>query len=868
MIIDFQQSIVTYFSRVLFFYLTIIINIAITTMKKLYFLLLIMLLPLSMFAQQSSYQVSGLAVDSITGETLPYVTCAVYNEKNPTQVISRFAGNVDGTFSAQIKSPGTYILMVSCVGQSPVRRTFTIADSQPKIDLGKLRMGPAGEALKELNVVAVRPLIKVEADKISYDAEQDPESKTSTVLDMLRKVPMVTVDGQDNIQLKGSSNFKFFLNGKPTSVFNNNPGLILKSMPANMVKNVEVITQPGAKYDAEGVGGIINIVTMQQSSSAQGYSATISSQASSRGSYGAGANLMLQSGKFSFSGNFNYMYNKQFPVVTTTERQSYVPNAPYARGTQVATVDNITPMQFGNAQLSYEIDSLNLLTLTFNRRFGRPNSETVATTENFDADGNKVFAYIQNSVQTQSWGATDYGVDFQHMFKRKGELLTLSYKLSNTPNSSNYEASNVLNNSYISKPQPGLIQYSKSNNIASTNEHTAQLDYTVPISKTQTLEAGAKYILRQNMSDIEEEFSYFDFSKPSPFTPYIMADSATRFENRLDIAGAYASYTGNFGKWSLKGGLRFEYTWLQAEFDNVARNFSSDYGALVPSALINYRLTDMKNLKLGYNKRIQRPSIAFLNPYVDRRDPNYISFGNPELDPENNHSITFGYSSFAAKYNLSAELSYSFVNNAIEQFSYIQPGEVVQQITYGNIGKKDQFGLNLFGSYRGLPWLNLYSNATVNYLVLASDNLSFENSGLTGRLFVGATFMLPKDFRISTGGGGNLPQITLQGSQSAFYFSYMALSKDFLKKRLNVSLSGVYLPNSHIVITTKGVDANTGNPTFNQKTDVHLTKSTELRFNVSYRLGSMNMQTKKSKKTINNDDQKERSTSGFGETPI
>ncbi len=836
-------------------------------MKKLFYLL-IMLLPLSLFAQQANYHVSGIAVDSISGETLPYVTCSVLNEKNPTQVVSRFAGNVDGTFNAQIKVPGTYVLVVSCVGQSPLSRTFTVTEAQSKVDLGKLRMGPAGEALKELNVVAVRPLIKVDADKITYDAEQDPESKTSTVLDMLRKVPMVTVDGQDNIQLKGSSNFKFFLNGKPTSVFNNNPGLILKSMPANMVKNVEVITQPGAKYDAEGVGGIINIVTMQQSGSAQGYSATISSQASSRGSYGAGANLMLQSGKFSFSGNFNYMYNKQFPMVTTTERESFVPNAPYARGKQVATVDNVTPMQFGSAQLSYEIDSLNLLSFSFNRRFGRPYSETEATTENFDATGNKVFAYTQNSTQTQSWGATDYGVDFQHMFKRKGELLTLSYKLSNTPNNSNYEARNELNPNYISKPQAGLIQFSKSDNKASTNEHTAQLDYTVPLTKTQTFETGVKYILRQNMSDINEEFSYFDFTQPSPFTPYIMADSVSSFDNRLDIAGTYASYTGNFGKWSLKGGVRYEHTWLQAEFDNVVRNFSSNYGALVPSALISYRITDMKSMKLGYNKRIQRPSIAFLNPYVDRRDPNYISFGNPELDPENNHSITLGYSSFAAKYNLSAEMSYSFVNNAIEQYSFIESGEVVQQITYGNIGKKDQIGMNLFGSYRGLPWLNLYSNASLNYVVLASDNLSFENSGFTGRLFVGATFMLPKDFRISTGGGGNLPQITLQGSQSAFYFSYMAISKDFLKKRLNVSLSGVYLPNSHIVITTKGVDAKTGNPTFNQKTDVHLTKSTELRFNISYRLGSMNMQTKKSKKTISNDDQKERSTSGFGETPM
>lgn len=815
----------------------------------------------------SNFSVKGQAVDSISHEALPYVTCSVVLENNPQQVVTRFASDIDGKFNGEIKAPGKYTLIISCVGQETVKRHFSIDATNNQALLGKIALAPAKESLKEVSVVATKPLIKADADKITYNTEQDPEAKSSTVLDILRKVPMVTVDGQDNIQLKGSSNFKFFLNGKPTNMFNNNPGLILKSMPANMVKNIEIITQPGAKYDAEGIGGIINIVTMQQTS-AQGYSATINAQASSLGSYGSGLNLMIQKGKFSFSGYYNYMLNKQFPVTTSTERNNYISGAPYPYSHQVATVKNTTPMQFGSGQLSYELDTANLFTFSFNRRYGRPKSTTTAVTDNRDANMNMLFGYSQQSTQNQSWGSTDLGLDYQHSFKTKGETLTLSYKLSNTPNNSNYEATNILDPQYQKLPQAGLSQWTKSNNFASTNEHTFQTDYSKPLAKGHTLEMGAKYIIRLNDSKTNEEFNYFNFNKAYPYTPYINADSTSNFNNNQGIMGLYTSYSANVGKWGLKAGVRYEYTWLNAMFDHSDRNFSTQYGSLVPSATITYRLSDMNSLKLGYNKRIQRPSIGYLNPYVDRLDPNFISYGNPNLDPENSHNITFGYSSFAPKYNISAELAYTFVNNSIEQYSFIREGSTIQEITYGNIGHNKQLGLNIFGSYRGLKWLNLYMNSNVNYVKMTSTANKLSNDGFTGRMYLGGTFMLPKDFRISTGGGGNLPQVTLQGSQSAFYFSYIALSKDFLKKRLSVSLSGVYLPKSHIIITTKGVNSTTGATTFDQLTDVHLTKSTEFRFNISYRIGNMTAQVKKTQKTISNDDQKEKDNSSVGQSPM
>lgn len=814
------------------------------------------------------YQVSGQAIDSLTLETLPYVTCAILRQDDPQDIVTRFAGGADGNFSGSLRAPGKYVLVVSFVGKKPYMRSFEVTETSKHARLGTISLGPDGQTINEVNVVAVRPIIRSEADRIIYDAQQDPETQTSSVLEMLRKVPLITVDGQDNVQLKGASNFVFHLNGKPTQLFSGNPGMILRSIPASMVKSVEVITEPGARYDAEGIGGIINIVTVQQST-ARGYSATLSAQGSSRGSLGGGLNLVVQQGKFSFSGNFNYSHNKQFPVITTTERGNYLPGAPYPYGKQVARVINESPMQFSSAQLSYEHDSLNLVTVTFNRRYGRPEGLTTALTENFDADMNPLFVYNQTNTNKVTWGGTDLGVDYQRSFKRnKSELFTLSYRLGNTPNSSNFEATNVLDTDYLLLPQPGLAQWSRSENVAFTNEHTFQADYTLPILKGHTIETGVKYILRLNSSETNESHRYFNFIAGYPFIPYIELDSISSFSNNQDILGTYLSYTGNLKQWGLKTGLRYEYTWLEAQFNETDRNFNANYGALVPSAILTYRITDMKNVKLGYNNRIQRPGIGFLNPYVDRRDPNYINYGNPDLDPERSHAITLGYSSFTAKFNLNAELAYNFVNNAIEQYSFIREGGTIQEITFDNIGKNRRVGVNLFGNYRGLSWLNLFVNSNVNYVSLQSNAMNLSNSGITGRLFGGGTVTLPKDYRISAGAGGNLPQVNLQGSQSAFYFSYMAISKALLNKRLNVSLSGVWLPKPHIILNTEGVNRTTGELTFRQLTDVHLTKSTELRLNISYRIGNVNAQVRTTRKTIDNDDQKMRETKSLGDAPM
>lgn len=222
--------------------------------------------------QSGNYSVKGVLVDSLTNDTEPYATIRILSAKSPDKPVKLNVTDEKGRFNEKLTQPGDYIITLTSVGKKTVERKFTLSASQKQVDLGTLYTAEASEMLKGVEVVAQKPLVKAEIDKISYSVEDDPDSKTNTTLEMLRKVPLVTVDGEDNIQVNGSSNFKVHVNGKPNTLMSNNPKEVLRSLPANSVKSIEVITEPGAKYDAEGIGGILNIIT--DDARMQGYNVT------------------------------------------------------------------------------------------------------------------------------------------------------------------------------------------------------------------------------------------------------------------------------------------------------------------------------------------------------------------------------------------------------------------------------------------------------------------------------------------------------------------------------------------------------------------------------------------------------------------
>ena len=288
-------------------------------MKKLLLaLILIFHAAIEMQAQEDTVvaiEVTGRVTDSITGENIPYATLGIVFSAFPDYIISRSACDENGRFTVKLDMAGDYVFTFQSVGKSSLVRTFEIPEGKSKVDLGLIPMSDNDKQLAEVTVTAQRPLVKIDVDRITYNLEDDPEAITSTTLEMLRKVPMLTVDGEDKIQLKGSENFKIYLNGKPSSMLSGtNSSNVLRSMPASSVKHIEVITDPGAKYDAEGIGGIINIVTARNS--LQGYTSTVSAETTSFGAYRGSGFLTTKIGKIGITANYNYIDNRR-PVPPT-----------------------------------------------------------------------------------------------------------------------------------------------------------------------------------------------------------------------------------------------------------------------------------------------------------------------------------------------------------------------------------------------------------------------------------------------------------------------------------------------------------------------------------------------------------------------
>ena len=272
------------------------------------------MMAIAITAHGQTSTISGVLLDSLTHEGEPYATIRVYKGKKSETPVAMSVTAEDGKFSQKVTGQGNYLISFTSMGRKEIVRRVQLTETGGIIDLGNLLVQDDTKQLKGVEVVAQKPLVKMETDKMTYDVQSDNDVKTNTVLDMLRKVPMVTVDGQDNITVNGQGSFKVYVDGKPNVMFSSNPSQIFKAMPASAVKSIEVVTNPGAKYDAEGVGGVLNIVMNNADGKAKtklnGYNGSIAATISNKG-YRGSTFLSGQQGKLTYSANLMFQKVRQ-----------------------------------------------------------------------------------------------------------------------------------------------------------------------------------------------------------------------------------------------------------------------------------------------------------------------------------------------------------------------------------------------------------------------------------------------------------------------------------------------------------------------------------------------------------------------------
>ncbi len=800
-------------------------------MKKIKFLLATMMLMISAVVMAQKTTVTGVLMDKNLNEGEPYATIRVFKAGKSDKPIAMFITDENGRFKQEVKGKGKFDIVFSSVGKDEMRQTIELGNENP-IDLGTVYIKDSETMLKGVEIVAQKPLVKMDVDKMSYNVAEDEDSKSNTVLDMLRKVPMVTVDGQDNISVNGSSSFKVYVDGMPNVMFSSNPSMVFKSMPASAVKSIEVITNPGAKYDAEGAAGVLNIVMNKQNPQAaqsmNGYNGSLRASAGNK-QLGASVFLNGQQGKLSYSANVMTSYNK--PGNTTTEMEQIQDNGV----SQILTSSNDlkTPFTMGSLSLGYQIDDMSALNLTAQvNSMSTKTTGTTYTTMGGAAYGNG-FSYGSTTDMKNSRTSFSGSLDYQRFFnKEHTHSLGFTYQLNYSP------ATTEMTNNFGTTSSIIDLTNRYSENKDKTTNHIFQLDYSLPIGTGQTLNLGSKLQLHDATSDAK--YYLQDVYDPS---------TSSEYEYKNSILAGYGEYVGNYGKFGLKAGLRYEYTWQDVEYHlGNGHDFSTGYGSLVPTASMQYNLGVGSNLGLTYNMRISRPGISYLNPYVDKSNPIALFYGNPDLDVEKAHNVSLVFNTFTQKLMVNLNLHHNFVDNAISQYSFYDDNNLLNT-TYGNVVKSHQTGLSGYVSYLLTKDTRIFFNGGVNYTDLRSTALDQKNSGWTANVMGGVQQTLPWDLKLSAFVITSTKSYTLQGWSGGFNLITASLSKSLLKDKLNLSISGLMGLNKggnlNIETYSRGKDFTSRNAI---KVPIY-----GVTFTVSYTFGNAKMAQKQHQSRVQND---------------
>lgn len=814
----------------------------------------------------TTFRIKGQLLDSLTQEGEPYATIKITRASTPDKAVKMLVTDMKGKFQEKVPGTGNFVMTITSVGRTPIVKPFVVKAGEKEVDFGILYITDASNELGQVEVVAQKPLVKADIDKIEYNVQDDPDAKTNSVLEMLRKVPLVTVDGEDNIKVNGSSSFKVFVNGKPNNMMSNNPTEVLKSMPANSIKNIEVITNPGPKYDAEGVGGILNIITV--GSGMEGYTVTLSGNASNTG-VGGGMFGTVQSGKLTVSARYNYNYNDSPRSRMGGSRNTLGElNANSSDLEYEGSSKSESNFQSGSMEASYEIDTLRLISMSFGLWGGGYNSNSQTGYRAFSpVDASPFYSYQTMGRSKNSWYSIDGGFDYQRSSSTvKGRLLTFSYKINTRPQTSD-SYSTYEDVEYVPDWQHFVERLNEQHNDGAQNtaEHTFQVDYTTPIGKMHTIESGVKYINRNNKAENDR----YDRILQSNDDYVLNENYTSHYKHRNDILAAYAGYGLRVKKLSMKLGVRYEHTLQDVEYKKGrGEDFTKNLDDVVPSASLGWKLTDLSNLRFGYNLRILRPGIYELNPYLDDSNPTSVSRGNPDLETEKNHRFTLSYSNFTQKFNINMTFACSFTNNSIERVSYLMSDTEIPGIsnpsnkeviftTYENAGKSRTTNLSTYINWNASKNTRVYTNMFVNYSHLEGPN-GMKNGGWNCYGVFGLQQTLPKDWRVSCNFFGQTPWISLQGKGTPSYSYSIGVNKAFLKKRLNLSAFASNFFSNHRRYENKMKDASFRSNSWSRYESMYYGMS------VSYRFGELKASVKKARRTINNDDVKQASNNAGG----
>lgn len=796
-----------------------------------------------MFANETDGKIKGIVMDGELGGPLEFVTVQV-KAKGSDKIVQGSVTGSDGNYMIGGLKKGEYVVTFSYIGYEEVSKNISISSDNQILSLGELTLAEDANQLGEVEVVAKRPQMRFEIDRKVFDATQDIAAEGGSASDLLSNIPSVEVDNEGSVSLRGNSSVTIWINGKASGLTADNQADILDMMPAGDIKQVEVITNPSARYSPEGTAGIINIILKDDRK--PGYYGSVKVGADTDGGYQASGNINYSSSKVDAYANLNYR-NREFKGGGITSRLNTTDNSFLDQTNDSERQHNNWFGRFGATWHITKSDDLafNVTGMTG----GGDNSENIHY-NSIDSQKNTIYTSDRMTNGDSDMKMYNLELNYVHKFSENSNIdLTVSNNQWRRDGMDIFRQSTV----YTDPSQTANPLYQTQENDIKDKTWEVQADYTNKISDMARIEAGYKGTFQRNASPVD---TYTGTTAED-----IRQDESlyNRFLYNQDVHALYMTYGGKWNKLSYQAGLRGEY-WrvdtrsldFDQEFNGKASEaFEKDYFKLFPSAFISYSLPKNNELQVNYTRRLRRPWGGQLNSFRNISDASNISFGNPELTPEYSHSFELNYiKSWESGHTLSLSGYYRSTDDVIQRIRFLNTEDNVMYTTSENVAKSQASGLEIVGKDKLFKILDL--TTTVNLYYSKLDGFSYLPQGAetpvigdTDESFAWnvrmiANFSLPWGVSLQGTGNYNSKQLMAQGHREPNYSVDLGLRKSFLSDKLTLSINARDLLDSRKFRTVTAGDG------FWQDSE-NWRGGRRVGFTLTYNFGNMNKKKDKNK---------------------
>lgn len=720
--------------------------------------------------------ITGKLSDSSTKKPVVYATINLLDTSR--NILASTYSDEKGLFKLLSAKAGVE-LEISSMGYATRLYTINRLNRQP-LDLAEILLTPTGQQLSGVTVVGRKRLIEQKPGVLVYNAGNDPGNKGGTAADVLRKAPVLSVDAQGNVSMRGSSSIKILINGKYSGQMARSPSDALNMIPAEIIQSVEIVTTPSVKYDAEGTAGVINIITKKGRKDFTGaleFSGSNMQQMMN-------PRLEFTSGKWnlSFHGHLHRLRIKESAVY---ERQQLENGIAGNRLNQEIKQDNSAPHGSADVTIVFNPDSLSEWSLGINSSIGNWPGNQQVSTRSFRSDNTLEEFYQQQVKSAEQYLSTDINLAYNRKFRKAGQELTVQAQWSPGNSSQPYT-------SQLTDAGNRIFYQEDNSNRIRNNEWTLQLDYVHPLNSIFTAETGAKAI-RRNANN------RYTVSANEGGTWSIIDERTDRFRNKQEVWAAYGLLKSTITKkWYTEAGIRWESTLMRGELETARQAFGQQFGNLVPTATVTHKLNSDQTLTLSYTKRITRPFIFDMNPNINAADPKNLETGNPSLSPEITHQLEFVHGlNLGAAFFMNSAIYWRNTEDGIVDFRRTDENGISTSRKENLAGNKS-YGLNFSATSLPMPWWSINSNVNINYLSFKSDALQIVRDGWAADLDLNTAFKLPRKYSLQLAGTLNTRKIELQGASSKQYYYSSAIKKEWATPKLVLTLLAVNPFNSYI----------------------------------------------------------------------